>query len=502
MKLRNSCCCSPYPVVDLTEAFQSHKNLDRINVIKEQVTAACERYGCFHVTVRLSSASSSSSSSSADLSNSLGFNIFQDEEQVRKTFQSIFRQEMTSSVASSSSFQSEEEEVENSQGRQPINGTTTLSSSSYCCSVSSFPRDDGSMSAARYRGRSAESGSSTGMEPKQSWEIFHCRNILPAASSSLSTKNTTNDTTTTTSRNKEDLGILYQYMKVLHQVSVCLVRDILELPYFVESNTCQCDNRPNTNEECCTDHFCSMDLLRAFQYDAVEPSQVLCNLGSSPHTDWGSLTVVWQDSKGGLQIYCHEHQIWNDVGGVVLSKGGSHGSGGGDDGQEGLVRFFIHVGDFTSLVMNHNHGYKKDDDDEEEYVDRLIWPSPLHRVLCPTLDEDGQDDHGQDDGDVQDDGDDHVQSSSRCSLVYFAYPAKGLSLENVQKFVTKKCLDQDSSTQPLLKYDVPYERFMVLNDQSKGGDGTAAMEPEEVYQRIASIPFHQVIQDKWKQVQR
>lgn len=446
MKLRNSCCCAPYPVVDLTEAFKSQKNLEHMQVLKEQVTNACERYGCFHVVVT----TQSPAASDADLSqNANDFNIFQHEEQVRKTFETMFQPQDTKSSSSSSS-------------------SSRVSS----FRIAAGHDEDGSdLRTARYRGRSAESGSSIGTEPKQSWEIFSCRNMLP--STSLLT------TSATVTNHDDDLGILHRYMKVLHQVSVCLLRDVLDLPHLVDSNACQCNNRPNEEQEQegdCKKHFCSVDLLRAFQYDAVDPSQVFRNLGSSPHTDWGSLTVVWQDSKGGLQIYCHEHQIWNDVGVLEESEDG--------DG-EGLIRFFIHVGDFTSLVMNHSHLYRMDD---EKYADRLVWPSPLHRVLCPTLD-----DHDHD-------GSHNTMQSSRCSLVYFAYPMKGLSLEDVQNLLTGQSLDQNQSQ--LQRYDVPYERFLVLNDQSKSKSEKNIMEPEQVYQKIASIPFHQVIQDKWMQVQR
>jgi Isopenicillin N synthase and related dioxygenases len=464
MKLRNRCCCAPYPTVDLTEAFPSSSSQKKTDLdehllkdIQEQVTHACERYGCFHVTLSASKLSQEEESSD--------FSIFQDEKVVRKTFDSIFRHE-----------------------NNHDHNTAEETCGSSCCISSFFTSPvDGSTRAARYRGRSAESGSSFGMEPKQSWEIFRCQNMLPAVtrSSSFSSTRTQQGTKNNDDDQQHDLGILHQYMEVLHKVSVCLLRDVLELPYFVDSDACQCGNTEQL--------FCSVDLLRAFQYDAVESSQVLSNLGSSPHTDWGSLTVVWQDSKGGLQIYCHEHQIWNDV---EIGKDDSTS----DDGSEGLIRFFIHVGDFTSLVMNHAkdstaNGSRKE---EEEVEDRLVWPSPLHRVLCPTLLDD------EDDGNHKDDGSRNTElesSTTRCSLVYFAYPTKGLSLEDVQNSVSDKIQEQSHHHDD----DVPYERFLVLNDQSKeGGGGHSAImeEPEQVYQKIKSIPFHQVIQDKWKQVQR
>jgi hypothetical protein len=46
----------------------------------------------------------------------------------------------------------------------------------------------------------------------------------------------------------------------------------------------------------------------------------------------------------------------------------------------------------------------------------------------------------------------------------------------------------------------PYDRYMVLNDQSPGS-GTAPSK-EEVFHRIQKIPFHKVIEAKWQEVQR
>lgn len=72
----------------------------------------------------------------------------------------------------------------------------------------------------------------------------------------------------------------------------------------------------------------SLDLLRVFRYyptattttksEAREVIQVASPertqlLGSSEHTDWGSLTIVWQDDVGGLQTYCQVCNKWIDV---------------------------------------------------------------------------------------------------------------------------------------------------------------------------------------------
>ena len=50
-----------------------------------------------------------------------------------------------------------------------------------------------------------------------------------------------------------------------------------------------------------------LDLLCIFHYFSEKQLETegLLNpaLGSNQHTDWGSLTVIWQDSVGGLQTY-------------------------------------------------------------------------------------------------------------------------------------------------------------------------------------------------------
>lgn len=408
------CCCAPYPIINLTEAFKAPHttNPEVISSIKEQILAACERYGCFHVVI-----------SPADLNESANLHHFMDEKVVREHFNRIFRSRNT--VLSDYDSQAKENEAANDKDSI----------------VAPFRTVDGHVSAARYRGRAAESGSPFGLEPKQSWEVFRCQGMIQPSSGAPY---------------KDDLAILHEYMKVLHKVSVCILSTVLGLSLFVDSSTCECQSRRDDKSS-----FCSVDLLRAFQYDALDSNEILHNLGSSPHTDWGALTVVWQDSKGGLQIYCHEHQKWNDV--QIM-----------DDNQDTLIRFFIHVGDFTSLAMNAT---------KNNTLEGLCWPSPLHRVLCP----------------VKDDSQNCLQSeSSRCSLVYFAYPAKGVSLKDVQDFTEKHdCVDQSKN----VGFTFPYERYMVLRDQSDGVFDSAA-EAKKVYGKIVSVPFHEVIQEKWKQVQR
>ena len=68
------------------------------------------------------------------------------------------------------------------------------------------------------------------------------------------------------------------------------------------------------------------------------------HIGSSPHTDWGLLTVIMQDEVGGLQ-FLSDNQ-WNDV--PII--------------EHSLV---INAGDYLHLISNGR------------------YHSPIHRVLCP-----------------------------------------------------------------------------------------------------------------------
>ncbi len=120
-------------------------------------------------------------------------------------------------------------------------------------------------------------------------------------------------------------------------------------------------------------------------------------LGSSPHTDWGTLTVMWQDDKGGLQTHCDACNVWSDVDasssslsngvvGVVPDDGTT--MTGGDDGDHNHVDagFFVHVGNFLSLATMKVDMIPDDDNNGDGNIGISWgpeWPSPRHRVLCP-----------------------------------------------------------------------------------------------------------------------
>jgi isopenicillin N synthase-like dioxygenase len=110
-----------------------------------------------------------------------------------------------------------------------------------------------------------------------------------------------------------------------------------------------------------------ISLMRLFHYFTVSEEEQREQLethqkryvGSSPHTDWGLLTIILHNAIGGLQFY-HDNQ-WMDVPTTIPNS---------------LV---INIGDYFALATN------------QEYV------SPIHRVLTPT-------------------------EQDRLSYVYFFYP--------------------------------------------------------------------------------
>lgn len=280
---------------------------------------------------------------------------------------------------------------------------------------------------AFYRGRTSESGASNA-EAKQSWEVQRCSGDSPDG----------------------PLNIVHKWTEALHSISVTVTR-ILKLPPDVLIRDQHC--------ECLGTRKCNVDLLRVFLYDAVDEDG---SLGSSPHTDWGSFTVVWQDDVGGLQTYCHSHQKWIDVQAPSVQKK--------------TIRFVVHVGDVTSLAMGHaiarlSPGKKKDSELDSVVV---TWPSPKHRVRSPMA----------------------YSGLPRASLVYFAYPPPGVSLDYLE-----------NALEPFVKTEeltvaIPYEEYFVLRSQSPGDEEHCHALPNETYNTMRSRPLHIVFDEKWRQVQR
>jgi isopenicillin N synthase-like dioxygenase len=45
----------------------------------------------------------------------------------------------------------------------------------------------------------------------------------------------------------------------------------------------------------------------------LAPDQDEVEVGAAPHTDWGALTLLIQDTIGGLQVFDRAKEEWHDV---------------------------------------------------------------------------------------------------------------------------------------------------------------------------------------------
>jgi hypothetical protein len=299
--------------------------------------------------------------------------------------------------------------------------------------------------------RAAESGAPGTVEPKKSWEVLRCNCSKSSEGGPL--------------RQEEGGSIVEDRMKewvsVLHSVAVTVQR-ILQFPdgILLHEESCHSNDAASTMP-------CSADLLRAFFYDTVTPSSddsPHC-MGSSPHTDWGSFTVVWQDTVGGLQTFCHGCEQWADVPAEF-------------PGDNGVVRFVVHVGDVTSLALGHalqtsSNERREAATDGNFETSSVVWPSPKHRVLSPT-------------------------TQKRASLVYFAYPPHDISIRDITTNLSSWCQQQQIDSQSLGPNRVPYDEYYLLHNQSKASSVT----PEQQFEAIVDRPLKDILADKWEQVQR
>ena len=430
---------------------------------------------------------------------------------------------------------------------------------------------------ATFRGRIAEGGDGEHPlpEPKLSWEFRRCR----LASSSSTTgagaaadphrppRDEVDDDMDDIEKEEDFIdgdgdgdgeiwGLLPTWTEALHTVASVVI-DLLGIPPNVAlaGEGCRCRHRTAPNGEGADSGGgggpCNVDLLRAFRYDAVGPEKnkrdddddddgqkdddgrsLAEALGSSPHTDWGTLTVVWQDDRGGLQTHCRTCDAWSDVdasppssyscspskssngGGECAAAGGKREDVDFDVQSEFSASFFVHVGDFLSLAA------MAVDDDGGGAGGRggSVWPSPRHRVLCPAPSSPRRRDEGEE-GECN--GREGEREDCRRSLVYFAYPPPGISLDDVRRVVaplllaTTKTRDDDPPLPPVHpppaspSCDDLYDRYSLLRDQSRrplrdaGGVPIASSSAAaRAHSRIRGMPFDRVIMEKWDQVQR
>jgi hypothetical protein len=215
----------------------------------------------------------------------------------------------------------------------------------------------------------------------------------------------------------------------------------------------------------------SLDLMRVFYYHAVDnhdddPKTPL--LGSSPHTDWGSLTVVWQDDVGGLQTYCHACQTYRNVDPSESTTTDEED----ETTKHNVWNCIVHVGDVTSLALAATTTSESDDPSSHQMMQ---WPSPKHRVVS--------------------------QDRLRTSLVYFGYPPPHLSLEDLRcglaKWAPKISHCGSNSRSPPMPIALD-DYYLLKNQKSTESIVTAAT----VLQSIQNQPLGKFFADKWNQVQR
>jgi 2OG-Fe(II) oxygenase superfamily len=340
---------------------------------------------------------------------------------------------------------------------------------------------------------SAESGDPNTVEPKQSWEVKR--------EASYADGDTLHKSTSQVFRRMQN------WCQVLHHTASS-IRQAIQLP----SDTFLLEKKGHgdvSSQE-------PLDLLRAFYYETVpeEASNKESSvLGSSPHTDWGSFTIVWQDSVGGLQTFCHACQAWVDVPANKVEHGGD---------EKRVLQLVVHVGDVTSLAIHaalqmkvhesdhrplqdqqahlngSNGSFSKQDiskasipfhtatdeahsptteslrevnddtahpsasdstnkkQEHEIQHSRVIvpWPSPLHRVRSPT------------------------GSTRRASLVYFAYPPAQLSVHDI--------------AQSLLHSNWPELGCLDWGDY-KYESSLQTPEANECHDKVSSLPILQLL---------
>jgi isopenicillin N synthase-like dioxygenase len=228
-----------------------------------------------------------------------------------------------------------------------------------------------------------------------------------------------------------------------------------------------------------------LDLLRVFNYHVIpkapDHQQQKQQLGSSPHTDWGSWTVVWQDSVGGLETYCRKCQRWIPVATIAAPPPAA------DDHlvipPTDIWDCIIHVGDMSSLALGWAPPsiHVVDEKDENKVfvvAEEAQWPSPRHRVLSPS-------------------------QSERTSLVYFAYPPASCSIRKMQDALQ----NHETVWNPTNDRDrrLPLSEYYLLKDQSAAPSISTSDSEDRakaVYEKLQSMTIKEAIQEKWKQVQR
>ena len=162
------------------------------------------------------------------------------------------------------------------------------------------------------------------------------------------------------------------------------------------------------------------------------------NIGSSPHTDWGLLTLILQDNIGGLQFY--HNNIWKDVPIV----------------EYGLV---VNGGDYLNLISEG------------------IYHSPIHRVLCPP------------------------QGKERLSYVFFYYPGfySKISMKNVRKNDQKEYVQVEGGYNTFL--EINSNGDTTEKHEKKLKKGTEIQDTNRETVKTDILTFGDYILRKWRGVE-
>ena len=521
----NRCTCGPHPRIDLTTAYLEYHHLNNSNnresddavettsdafknsktssssssSCREEIQQACVSHGCFHISIDLSPINESYNVDDDSDDNTtlpitcLGKSIAE----VENDIESLFSSSSSNTVLDHHDLNGGAVKVciKNHQ----CNNIEQLSASATTTTTRLVEE-------ATFRGRTAESGDEQQLipEPKLSWE--YCRCIAARLTATGAAAATGDDDTLEKSINKNNLHhhLLQNWTQALHSVASVVIHSLgIPKQVMLHEEKCECLHKmlgsdhiyknisPDSNGNNDDNDKCNVDLLRCFRYDAIsatdndnddkeEAEQSL--LGSSAHTDWGSLTVVWQDEKGGLQTYCHACEKWSDVDATQASSDDTN------DSKNNAINLFVHVGDFLSLAT-------VGDERIQHRQHSPIWPSPRHRVICPLQ---------QQSSDQRSESSSSSSSNCRRSLVYFAYPPPNISLATAQAVVEPLLAykNDDSCKISSSKFQ---DYYSLLQDQSQHQPGDSLKKENnsiEAYENMRRSPFGQVIADKWNQVQR
>ena len=141
---------------------------------------------------------------------------------------------------------------------------------------------------------------------------------------------------------KHDREKLDNFLKLSSKLAAMLCRFLEVLLHEID------EGKSNTLLSSVANDGDTISLMRLFHYLPADHSNHRDILGSSPHTDWGYLTLILQDSVGGLQFL--RENDWIDVPTIPGT----------------LV---VNGGDFLHLLSKGR------------------YKSPIHRVICPTYEQ-------------------------------------------------------------------------------------------------------------------